>query len=887
MAEEEGQNPEANESSESKASIPSEDALERLKEFNALLNELNSGALSDLVVALNKVSQAAKDSAGATDNARDSVNKWAASGEGAFQELAKRMGVVKDADTTFVGFAANVMNGAVSLKSLKAGLKGAFGPLEVAISIINKFAVAMHDLAMETDNLIAELNRSTGAGTRFATEIAGMSATMSAANVSVGELTETYADLSRNFLGFNKINDQQRRGIVETTAVLSELGVAGEITADNFNTLMTGFQMTQEEASRFQREMFVIARESLIPPEVMSEGFRQALPQLGAFGKKATDVYLKLAVNAKAAGMATQDVLSITEKFDRFDTAAESVGKLNAILGGPYLSTTRMIRQTDPTERIRMLSDAAREAGKSFDTMEYFETKALAAAMGLQDVNQLALVMNGQFDLLGPNIERSAAEITELAKTTNEFNSIMEVLKNTFMSLVANLSPLVMGIKDFVGGFQDLLFKYPAIKITLAGIALAIAAIVASMAGGPIGVTIGIIVAGVIVAFSILYTFFSDLDNIMKEATASTFAFGAVIALAFWPLVLTFGAVYVAIKRQIEIIRFLYNALEPVIDAIGEFISFMDSALEPAMDRMREQFSTLSAEFEKLYEAFELLAGDLMRDLMPALKVVGFVIGAAVTGAIFILIEMITFLTSAITFVVRALTLFAQIIRPLAAAIRALYSPFVRVNAFMTGFNDSIGKGAGFVESLGAGLKNLLTIMENAAGISFDNEGFLSNLSELFSDLEPYASALMNVANAGNLVQNAMQSIADALGAVHGGIERIIGIVPKMIAAISQVREFAAEIDPTAALNINTTAVRNTAATTGAAIAQATGESFVAIRDRDLQGLTEAVMKGVMNSNQETKVVIEAADGLFKVVDTKITQNNQNQAKIAMGKLPN
>ena len=517
MAADDGQNPnDINALNETlqvleKLSAQMKENTEYVREMSSAMRDLtetitDTGVASSRFMqqAMRDLSDAARDSSRSTRGAKDALDNWAKTGEGAMAQLAKSFGIVKDADSTFMGFAANVMSGKINLQSLVKGLKKSFSPFLIVISITNKFASSMYNLAKATDTAVADLNRATAAGTKFAAEIASMSPHMSAANVSVKELSETYGDLASNFLAFNKLNESQRRGVVETTAVLNELGVAGETTSENFNILMSSFRMTQEEASRFQREMFVIAQESMIPPEVMAAGFKQAIPQLAAFGKQATSVYAKLAVNAKAASMSTQEILNITEKFDRFDTAAESVGKLNAILGGPYLSTTRMIRQTDPTERIRMLSDAARDAGKSFDSVQYFERKALAAAMGLQDVNQLALVMNNQFDLLAPNVERSASEITELAKKTAEFNSIVDVIKNTFMSLIVNLGPVVTGIKNMVGAFQSLLFKYPAIKIALAGIAMGLAAIAAGLAGGPIGVTISILVGGLIVAFSIL-----------------------------------------------------------------------------------------------------------------------------------------------------------------------------------------------------------------------------------------------------------------------------------------------------------------------------------------------------------------------------------------------
>ena len=49
----------------------------------------------------------------------------------------------------------------------------------------------------------------------------------------------------------------------------------------------------------------------------------------------------------------------IVEKFDKFDSAAESVGKLNALLGGPYLNTLELVAETDPLVGFNVTVNAA------------------------------------------------------------------------------------------------------------------------------------------------------------------------------------------------------------------------------------------------------------------------------------------------------------------------------------------------------------------------------------------------------------------------------------------------------------------------------------------------------------------------------------------------
>ena len=123
--------------------------------------------------------------------------------------------------------------------------------------------------------------------------------------------------------------------------------------------------------------------------------------------------------------MEVSDVLSIVEQFDTFDTAAQSVGRLNAILGGPFLNSLEMVTTTDPTERMKMLSDAVNSAGLAFDDMSYYQRRALADAMGM-DIPQLALLMRDCVEQAVPTAQMSQAEMAKLAEEEQEFQTVMD-----------------------------------------------------------------------------------------------------------------------------------------------------------------------------------------------------------------------------------------------------------------------------------------------------------------------------------------------------------------------------------------------------------------------------------------------------------------------------
>jgi hypothetical protein len=59
----------------------------------------------------------------------------------------------------------------------------------------------------------------------------------------------------------------------------------------------------------------------------------------------------------KVTGMSMESILSITNKFDTFEGAAEMAGKLNAALGGNFVNAMDLMMATNPAERFEMIRE--------------------------------------------------------------------------------------------------------------------------------------------------------------------------------------------------------------------------------------------------------------------------------------------------------------------------------------------------------------------------------------------------------------------------------------------------------------------------------------------------------------------------------------------------
>mgnify|MGYP003643533346 CR=1 FL=1 len=326
----------------------------------------------------------------------------------------------------------------------------------LAGSTLEKGIEATLHLAGAQDEALVAFNASTGASKKYGDELLQLESDMFQFGVSMEVASEAMTALVTNVYKLESFSGSARKDIEQTTALLSKFGVSADTSAKNIDFLTVAMGESGEEAAAIQRSMFATAQAIGRPPAEMAEAFQAST---------------KLYVNASKAGMKVDELLSITEKFDTFAGAADQVGKLNAMLGGPFLNSMEMVTTTDPTERMKMLSDAVNSAGVSFDDMGYYQRKAMTEAMGLSDVSELAKVMAGDFDEMAGSSNQSSAEILALADQAADFTTIMDEMKEVGRLLAMQVQPLVKIFKSMLTGIQKLNELGPVFSSVVMGIA--------------------------------------------------------------------------------------------------------------------------------------------------------------------------------------------------------------------------------------------------------------------------------------------------------------------------------------------------------------------------------------------------------------------------------
>ena len=354
------------------------------------------------------------------------------------KEIAKGLATVGSTLTAMGGRAAKVGAAVTAFAGILTG------GLALVIAALAAATYQMVVFGQTIDDLIVQFQRKTGVLGKFYDVMSDGADDLRYVGVNATKALLAFEALFEEVRSFTDLTKFQQKEIMAVTSLLGEMGFTVKDQAKNMVFLQKSMGATAEESAYFNTKLMSLSRSLDMPIQDIVTGFNEAKKVLGASAQGADELakqFGQLAAQADATNLSMGKLVGVALKFDTFDSAAQQVGRLNAILGGPFLSTVDMITATNPAERIEQLAGALDDAGKNFDTMSYFERKAIADAAGLEDVNDLALLMSGNLESLTPP-EMDAQSIIEMKTQMQEFTKAANSLKSAFFGLVSNFSPL-------------------------------------------------------------------------------------------------------------------------------------------------------------------------------------------------------------------------------------------------------------------------------------------------------------------------------------------------------------------------------------------------------------------------------------------------------------
>lgn len=304
------------------------------------------------------------------------------------------------------------------LKVMGKELASIITPTNLFVGGLEKLQESTIELVREQESAVTSFNRATGAAGKYNDLIRDIGTSHISLGIDTEKSAKALEELKHGYVDFNLQNVQTQKDLVDFTAQLEQVGISSETTGKNFGILTKQLGMSTDSAMIAQKEILATAKALGVAPSKMAQDFTNASSKLSVFGSKAIEIFKKLAVVSKSTGMEVDKILQITDRFDTFEGAGDAVSRLNTILRGPYLDAMEMIEATDPKERFEKVKDAIDRAGKSFDSLSYYEKKAMASALEMS-VSDMALMMNA-------GLEEQSEAAKQAALSQEELNKIIK-----------------------------------------------------------------------------------------------------------------------------------------------------------------------------------------------------------------------------------------------------------------------------------------------------------------------------------------------------------------------------------------------------------------------------------------------------------------------------
>lgn len=398
--------------------------------------------------------------------ALEKFNNQAKQGHSSAKQLGAMVGLLGD---SWENHNNTIFLTAGGLKGLGSALKEMAKPMNIAGSIVSQFIQSSIEMTMALDNTTVAMNKQTGMGDEFSSQIKASEERLRGFGVEMAQVGAAYGDLQQNLGKFTSMSDANQSSMAESVALLDKYGIAAGTSVASLGAMTDAMGYSGKEAMNMQKSLFMFATENHVSTGKMMADWAASADQMADFGDQGVEVFGQLAVAADKSNMAVADLLNLAAKFDTFEGATESVGKLNALLGGPFLNSLEMVMTTNPTERLSMLQGAINATGQSFQDMSYYEKKAIADAAGLQSTADLASLMKGEFDALSGGIGKTEEELEALEEKNASFNTLMEEVRQTMKGFAVAFEPVVKWFKKGLEYIQNL---DPEMKKTIVKVAM-------------------------------------------------------------------------------------------------------------------------------------------------------------------------------------------------------------------------------------------------------------------------------------------------------------------------------------------------------------------------------------------------------------------------------
>tara|TARA_R110000851_G_scaffold109054_3_gene230941 strand:- start:1255 stop:3924 length:2670 start_codon:yes stop_codon:yes gene_type:complete len=396
----------------------------------------------------------------------DALNRIARAQEASAAGTQSMGGAMREINPMAVKMADNFALMAAAAEDGTLGVKGIAAAGAVANNVLSKVFDTVKSAIFGLDEATNAFERQYQMGPKYSAAIKSTTTALNEAGVSASEAASAYGGLITNFTDFTTLNTAQQKSLGDTAAIMAEVGVTNEDFGKSAQSMNKFFGVATEDMGTQMSELAGTARALGVPTGQLAGQFANAGGAMAKFGDQGIKAFKDLARVQKITGMEMEKVLSITNRFDTFEGAAEQAGKLNAALGGNFVNAMDLMTSTDPAERFGMIRDSILDAGLSFDEMSYYQKQFYTESLGLSDVGDLAMMLSGDMTSLAGAADASAESLIEQKERAQGVQSIMEKMQ----SILVDNADAFLGLAEAMSKILGFLQKKPGlIKVVIAG----------------------------------------------------------------------------------------------------------------------------------------------------------------------------------------------------------------------------------------------------------------------------------------------------------------------------------------------------------------------------------------------------------------------------------
>jgi len=349
-----------------------------------------------------------------------------------------------------------------NMKAISASMKDTFTLQNIAGSTLMKVQEATAMAFYKYDQAASSLAKLAGANEQLLGVLQATSRGATAYGISFAEAGKAVESLYSELNTFSNLNAGVQQQLTLSVAKLDRLGISGQQSSKQIATLTQIMGMSEVQAAKTSEQLAGFALAIGKTPQQVSQDFAAASNQLSAYGGNMVNVFKDLEVQSKATGVAVGDLISIAEKFQTFEGAAQAAGKLNAALGGGFINSMELLEASadNPAKAIDLLRTRLDEAGLSFDQMSFYEKKMIADAAGFKTIEEASRVLsmsNAEAEAAAKVNAERANQQELLNKAIERAIPIQEKIELLMANFAIAVGPVVEQVTSFLSFVLELI----------------------------------------------------------------------------------------------------------------------------------------------------------------------------------------------------------------------------------------------------------------------------------------------------------------------------------------------------------------------------------------------------------------------------------------------